>query len=223
MQRREYLQGAMGIGVASVATGCLGLTETNENVVLDEPDRKTESSDLPYPAWNEKIPDVTLPKPLTTQETVTLRNVDKPRLVEFFYSHCQTVCPVLTSTMRNIQTHSLNNGYGDQIEFFPITFDPERDDAKRLSTYADEMNINTDAKNWQFLRPKSKDRAKSVITDKFGFKFSRTHPENMDMYMFAHMPLILLVNADDYVERAYTSKSPDAEKIISNLKTIRNA
>src|SRR5699024_5737642 len=200
LQRREYLQGAVAIGATGVAAGCLGLAETNGNVTLSEPDREFESSDVPYPAWDEKIPDVTLPAPLD-QKKITLRNVDKPRLLEFFYSHCQTVCPVLTSTMRNVQTHALNNDYGDQFEIFPITFDPERDDAERLATYADEMNVNTDAGNWHFLRPESKARAKKILTDKFGFEFKRTHPENMDMYMFAHMPLILLVNGDDYVER----------------------
>jgi len=209
------------LGATGLA-GCAGLTDSNPNVALSEPDRQFESSDVPYPAWGEKIPDVTLPAPLENRQ-VALRAAEKPRLLTFIYTYCQTVCPVLTSTMRNIQTHALNNGYGRQVEFYEITFDPERDTAERLRQYAGQRNIDMDAGNWGFLRPESKDRAKQVVQEQFGVAFQRTHPEDMDRYMFTHTPMMILVNSDDYVERAYRTKSPDVEQIITDLKTVRNA
>ncbi|MFB6161113.1 MAG: SCO family protein [Haloferacaceae archaeon] len=221
MERRTYLRGAATLGAAGVA-GCLGLTDANPDVALDEPDRQFESSDVPYPAWGERLPDVTLPAPVEDRE-VSLRDVEKPRLLTFFYSYCNTVCPVLISTMRNVQTHALNNGYGDGVEFLPVTFDPERDDAERLAEYASKMNVDADAGNWHFLRPQSPDRAKRVVTDEFGVAFERTHPEDMERYMFTHSALTVLANADGYVERAYATKSPDAERIVADLETVRNA
>lgn len=221
MQRRSYLQGLTALGVVGTA-GCLGVTDPNPNVVLAEPDRQFSSSDVPYPAWGEKIPDVTVPAPLESSQ-VSLRAVEKPRLLTFIYTYCPTVCPVLTSTMRNVQTHALNNGYGDQVEFFETTFDPERDTAGRLRQYAENRNIDTDAGNWQFLRPRSRARAQHVVQEQFGVAFERTHPEGTDRYMFSHTPMVLLVNADDYVERAYRTKSPNAEQIIADLKKVRDA
>lgn len=227
MYRRTYLRGLGAAGVASVA-GCLASSPSSTptgpaaTVVLPEPDRRFESSDVPYPAWGQRIPDVTLPAPLDNR-TVSLRSVDRPRLLTFFYSHCRTVCPVLLSTMRNVQSHALNNDYGDEVAFYPVTFDPERDDAARLRAYARERNIAADAGNWHFLRPESRARAERVVQRQFGVAFERTTPEGTDRYMFSHTPLILLVNGDDYVERAYRTKTPDAEQIIGDLRRVRQA
>lgn len=220
--RRGCLRVAAVLGSTGVAgaAGCLG--DSNPNVVLGEPDRPFESSDVVYPAWGEKVPDVSVSAPLEG-ETVDVREIQKPRLITFFYSRCQTACPVLISTARNVQTHALNNGYGDEIEVLAVTFDPERDDAARIGEYAEDMNVSTEAGNWTFLRPEGVERAEQVVTDGFGVGFQKTHPEDMDMYMFTHTPLTFLVNPDGYVERAYNTSSPDAERIISDLERVREA
>jgi protein SCO1/2 len=225
MYRRTFLKSTGAAGVLGGLSGCLGsggFGDSNPDVVLEEPNREFESSDVPYPAWGERVPDVTVPAAIESRE-IPLHDVDNPSLLTFFYSHCQTVCPVLISTQRNIQAHALNNGYGDAVSFFPVTFDPNRDTAERLRTYADEMNVDADNENWHFLRPASTERAKAVVQDRFGVAFQRTDPEDMEMYMFTHAALTLLVNADGFVERAYRSKSPDEEAIISDLNLVRNA
>jgi protein SCO1/2 len=225
MHRRSYLEMAGTVGLTLGLAGCTesaGSKDSKASVVLDEPDRAYESSDIAYPAWGQALPDVTLPAPIADQE-VTLHEVDRPMLLTFFYSHCKTVCPRLISSLRNIQTDALNNDYADAVSFFPTTFDPARDTADRLRTYADTMNVAADNENWHFLRPASEDRAKSVITDEFGVAFERTEPENMDMYMFNHMGLVLLVNGDNLVERAYATDSPDEDKIIDDLEAVRTA
>jgi protein SCO1/2 len=239
--RRSLLRG-LSLATATGIAGCLGGGNSNPNVVLGEPDRQYESADVPYPAWGERVPDVTVPAPLAGRE-VSLRAVEKPHLLTFIYTMCPTVCPVLTSTMRNVQTHALNNGYGDQVEFFPLTFDPARDDAERLRAYADEMNIALGAGNWHFLRPESEARAKQVIQEQFGVTFQKQSTTPSDdsehdeattdaghggrhdhgAYEFVHTGLTLLVNGDQYVERAYRTSAPDAEQIITDLKAVRTA
>ncbi|MFB6092242.1 MAG: SCO family protein [Haloquadratum sp.] len=218
MQRRTYLRTAAAFGALGTA-GCLGLGDANPNVALPEPDREYTSEELPYPAWGQRVPDVTLPAPIDGRE-VDLRSVGTPSLLTFFYSHCNTVCPVLIQAMRSVQTHAIEHEYADQVAFFPTTFDPQRDDAERLRTYAETMNIDLDA-GWHFLRPASKARAKSVVEGEFGVTFQRTHPEEMAMYMFTHAALTFLVNADGYVERAYRTRSPDPEQMIADLETVR--
>jgi protein SCO1/2 len=223
MDRRRYLAAVGSVAAVGGTAGCLGsLAGGNPNVVLSEPDRQFDSEDVPYPAWGEQVPDVSLPAPLESGE-LALRDVSKPALVTFFYSRCQTVCPVLIGTLRNVQAHAANNGYADDVTIVPITFDPQRDDAQRLQRYAKEMNVDASADNWTFLRPPSKERAKDVISEQFGVVFQRTHPEDMDMYMFAHTSLTLLVNADGYVERAYNTKSPKEDTVLSDLQEVRQA
>lgn len=225
MYRRTFVRATGAVGAVGGLAGCLGgvgFGDPNPDVVLAEPDREFESSDVPYPAWGERVPDVTVPAPMDSRE-VRLQEVETPSLLTFFYSHCQTVCPVLISTQRNIQAHALNNGYGDAVSFFPVTFDPTRDTAGRLRRYAEDMNIDPDDGNWHFLRPISTERADAVVQGQFGVAFQRTEPEKMDSYMFTHAALTLLVNADGFVERAYRSKSPDENTIISDLKAVRDA
>ncbi|AGN01640.1 regulatory protein PrrC [Salinarchaeum sp. Harcht-Bsk1] len=223
MNRRTVLSRLGGAATLGIA-GCLGGDGGggDGNVVLDEPDRQFESADVPYPAWGERVPDVTLPA-IPGESPVSVRELDEPALLTYFYSSCQTVCPVLISTLRNVQAHAQTNGYADEVQFLPITFDPERDTAERLQDYADQMNVDLSAGNWQFLRPESPDRARTVVDEQFGVVFQRTHPEDMDMYMFTHGAMTTLVNADGYVERAYRSQSPDQDRIVDDLATVRSA
>ena len=220
MHRRTFLGSAVGAGLAGTA-GCLGGGDSNPDVVLPEPEREHTSEELPYPAWGQQVPDVTLPDPIGDGQ-VSTRSVGTHALYTFFYSHCNTVCPVLIQSMRNVQTHSIESGYADEVSFHPVTFDPERDDAERLETYADEMNVALDAGNWHFLRPGSVDRATAIVDGQFGVTFDRTHPDDMDMYMFAHSAMTYLVNADGYVERAYRTKSPDPDRVIDDLDAVRD-
>jgi protein SCO1/2 len=221
MDRRRYLRGLTAMGAAAVA-GCATGSGGGSNVALPEPDRQFSSDELPYPAWGERVPDVTLPA-ATADREVSLRAVETPSLLTFFYSYCQTVCPVLIATMRNVQTHALNEGYGDAVSFLPTTFDPQRDDAARLRGYASERNVALEAGNWRFLRPASTERAESVVADRFGVSFERTHPEEMDRYMFTHAAMTTLVNGDGYIERSYRTRSPDPERIVEDLRRVRQA
>jgi len=218
MDRRVYL-GTLGAAVAGVTAGCLG---GGSNTALGEPDRRggVESADLAYPAWGEPMPDVALPDPLTG-ERIDLGSLDRAAFVTFFYSNCMSVCPRLVSSLREVQIHSLDNDYADEVGFYPITFDPERDTAERLREYGEQMNVDRSAGNWRFLRPESPERAETVLGEAFGFRFQRTHPEDMEKYMFNHIGLVLLVNADGYVERAYRGQEGREQRYIEDLETVR--
>ncbi|MEZ3143641.1 SCO family protein [Halobaculum sp. MBLA0143] len=221
MRRRTFLGGA-GVAATTGLSGCLGavgLGGGNPDVTLSEPDREYDSADLPYPAWGERVPDVRVSAALA-DGPVAVRELQTASFVTFFYSHCRTVCPVLVAALRNLQARAAQSGYGDRVTFLPTTFDPARDDAERLRAYAAEMNVDLSAGNWEFLRPASRDRAETVVTDAFGVTFERTEPENMDQYMFAHAALTLLVNADGYVERAYRTKSPAEDELAADLETV---
>jgi protein SCO1/2 len=232
MKRRTYL-GAAGAGALAATAGCLGVlggADANPNVVLGPPDRENDvsSEDLPYPAWGQRVPDVTLPAALS-DEPVALREVDRPAVYTFFYTHCMTVCPAAVGMLRELQIHSVQNGYAEEVAFHPTTFDPARDDAGALRAYADRLNVALDAGNWRFLRPADPERAASVVTDEFGVFFEK-EPKEDGPYMFTHLGLVVLANGDGYVERAYrgTLRSGegltiDRERVRKDLNRVRTA
>jgi protein SCO1/2 len=221
MKRRIFLGSLAAAGTAGTLGGCLGLaSDSHSNVTMGQPKDWHDGYDPQYLNWDEQLPGIEIPAPLESKQ-IALRNVDTPSVVTFFYSHCKTICPILISTLRNVQTHALNNGYGDKVTFLPITFDPARDDAKRLRTYAKNRNIAYKKDDWHFLRPSEK-RVKQFFKKQFGFRFSKTKQnDGKKGYMFTHRGLILLTNADGYVERAYTGRDPPQKKIIKDLKKLR--
>lgn len=222
MKRRLFLGSLAAAGTAGTLGGCLGFaSDPNPNVTLGKPDTKYSDVKLPYRQWGERLPDVTVPSPIESRE-ISVRNVDTPTVFTFFFSNCMTVCPTLISALRQVQTHALENGYGNEVTFLPITFDPARDDAERLRAYAQEMHIAYKADNWHFLRPPSEKQAKQVIQEKFGVMFEKVDKKKQKSgYMFAHTPLTILANADGYVERAYRTKTPSQKTIIEDLKAVR--
>jgi protein SCO1/2 len=223
LSRRRLLATAAGLGVGGTA-GCLdavGFSAGGENTYLKEPDSERQTNaDLPYPVYGEALPEATVPAALRG-ERVSTTGFDRSVVLTFFYSHCQTICPLLTSTLRKIQVDAAENGYADEVALVEVTFDPERDTAERLRTYAENRHVDLDAGNWFFLRPETPERAKAVVEETFGLAFEKTHPEDMDMYMFNHGGLILLVNPDGYVERPYYGTSPDWTTIRDDLKRLR--
>lgn len=226
MRRRAYLRAGAGVAGALGIAGCLGgrtalgLGGGDENVSLSRPEDVPKEADFAYPTWGERTPDVSFPAPVDGGR-VSLRDPGKPALVTFFFSHCRTVCPKLIGALRNVQIDSVQNDYADAARFLPVTFDPARDDAERLRAYADEMNVDTGAGNWTFLRPESERAAEKKINGEFSIGFEKKEAKGGSGYMFQHLPLILLVNAGGYVERAYATGSPDQRRLIEDLKSVR--
>jgi protein SCO1/2 len=240
MDRRTYLASLAG-GSMALTAGCAGVVDayydTNPDVVLGPPEREVDPEDLPYPGWGQQVPSVTLPAvdPATGEVTGTVDTaaVERPFLSTFFFSHCQTVCPVLVSALREVQIHAVENGYADSVSFLPVTFDPERDSPSALAEYADRMNVAVDAGNWRFLRPESVERAKATVTEEFGVTFEKTMTDDGEPgWMYAHTGIVLLANGDGFVERAYRPERTgsqgrtiqfDEETAIEDLRRVRTA
>lgn len=228
VNRRSFLQAAAAGGLAASA-GCLGVLggDPNPDVTLGQP----EVGDLTmeqyrghrYPVWGERVPEVTVPA--VDGGEVAFPELEQPALVTFYFSHCSTVCPRIVSGLVNLQGHAVAEGYASAVTFLPITFDPARDTAERLRTYGDRMGVRQ-AGEWRWLRPASEARAREVVTDGFGIAYKRDYPEGEDGYQFIHQGVVMLVNADGYVERAYTvgaQTPPPVERMIADLKRVRSA
>ncbi|WP_136715754.1 SCO family protein [Halorientalis salina] len=225
MHRRTYLSTAATAGLVGTA-GCIDsvLGDDDGRTYLDEPEgRQVESADLPYPAYGQDLPEATLDAPLADRQVTTTEFGNRNVIMTFFYSHCNTVCPVLVSSLKRVQATASQDGYADDVVFLAVTFDPQRDDAQRLREYADTMRVETDADNWYFLRPEGRDRATDVVQDTFGVTFERTKATGESEYMFNHLGLVLLANRHGVVERAYSGDDPKSKALLGDLEEIRNA
>lgn len=86
---------------------------------------------------------------LTNQNNQTISNQDylgKVYVVEFFFSTCPTICPIMNQNMLLLQEEFKNdNNFG----IASFTINPETDTAEVLKLHADHLGVKHP--NWHFL------------------------------------------------------------------------
>ncbi|MGZ5190254.1 MAG: SCO family protein [Flavisolibacter sp.] len=91
---------------------------------------------------------------LTNQfgKTASTKNWEnKIVVVDFFFTHCPTICPKMTKNLNQVQQSFAND---DQVLINSFTVDPDRDSAGRLLNYASQFNIRG---NWDLLTGNKKE------------------------------------------------------------------
>lgn len=91
-----------------------------------------------------KVPDFEL----VNQNNKKISNKDmlgKVYLVEFFFSTCPTICPVMNSNMKLIDKEINNPNFG----IISISIDPENDTTEILKKHENRIGVTN--KNWHFL------------------------------------------------------------------------
>ena len=86
---------------------------------------------------------------LTNQEGKTISNEDlkgKVHVVEFFFSTCPTICPIMNQKMLKIEKEFLNH---DDFGIVSITINPSYDTSEVLKKHAEHLGVQH--KNWHFL------------------------------------------------------------------------
>jgi len=97
-----------------------------------------------------KIPLVTMNGEKTTLEQQL--SSDKPVMLNFIFTTCTTICPVLSASF-----YQLQNELGEEsqdIRMISISIDPEFDTPDKLKTYAERFNAGP---QWQFLTGETDD------------------------------------------------------------------
>lgn len=132
------------------------------------------------------------------QHGKTITNSDykgKVYVVEFFFSTCPTICPIMNAKMVTIQDKFLGNpNFG--IASFSIT--PNIDTPEVLKEYASRFKITHN--NWHLLTGKSEDDVYELSNK--GFKlFAGKGDENHAG--FEHSGLFALIDKDGHIRSRY--------------------
>jgi protein SCO1/2 len=142
---------------------------------------------------------------LTNQlgQTITLGQLrGKIIVVDFFFTHCGSICPSLTRNMKKMQDavkHQDNIKYADTsfVQFLSFSVDPERDSVPVIKKYADKYGINHDTW-WLLTGPKK------TIYD-FAFEELKVDKYNDDPIdsNFVHTSRFTLIDKDGIVRGYY--------------------
>jgi len=68
-------------------------------------------------------------------------------VLDFFFTHCPTICPGLARNMKKLQDSFVKND--SIVQFISISVDPEHDSVPQLRKFADRFNVNHDT--WWFV------------------------------------------------------------------------
>ena len=116
-------------------------------------------------------------------------------VIDFFFTHCPTICPTMTRNMKllrdNIKSNdAAGNREADFVQFLSVSVDPERDSVPELKRWADRFQINP--QNWWLLTGNKKE-----IYDwaRNGLKLAVVDGGNVDSN-FMHPQLFMLLDKD---------------------------
>jgi protein SCO1/2 len=108
-----------------------------------------------YSATTESysIPDVELLDQMGTPVSLRmLLETDRPVALNFIFTTCTTICPVMTATFAQMR-RELGDA-GKELRMVSISIDPEYDRPDKLKTYSEQFRASA---NWYFLTGDSAD------------------------------------------------------------------
>lgn len=151
-------------------------------------------------AWH-KLPDFSLAN--QQGDTVSWSALKgKVVVADFFFTHCPTICPRLTSNMSWLQ-QSINNSQrvGDKtpdfLHFLSFSIDPERDSVPRLKHWADRFQVNPE--QWWLLTGPKKEIYDMAINE---MKIGVIDGQGVDTN-FIHTDHFVLIDTNRHVRGYY--------------------
>jgi protein SCO1 len=147
-------------------------------------------------------------------QVITQKNLEgKVVLVEFFFTTCKTICPVM-----NKKVQSIYDLYKNEPDFLIVshTSDPKNDNVAQLKHYAD--SIGADGKNWWFLTGR-KDSLYYAARKSYALDDQNSIVNDPESD-FIHTQLLALVNKNGEIKKkVYDSdKKEEMEELKEDIK-----
>jgi protein SCO1/2 len=146
--------------------------------------------------------------------TITQENYkDKIYVADFFFTTCQTICPIMTDHMAKIQAQILND---DEVMLLSHTVTPDIDSVEQLKRYAIEKGV-LDQK-WNLVTGDKKqiyDLARksymAVKTFGDGGQYDMIHTENF-----------MLIDKKRQIRGYYDGTKPeDIDRLLNDIKILK--
>ncbi|MBO3096637.1 SCO family protein [Gelidibacter pelagius] len=170
-------------------------------------------STLQYQSKYHKIADFSLIN--QNGDTVTQKNYeDKIYVADFFFTTCQTICPIMTDHMAQIQKATLSD---EEIMLLSYSVTPEIDDVDQLKRYAIEKGVID--KKWNLVTGDKKQIYELARKSYLAVKTDG----NGDQYDMIHTENFMLIDKKRQIRGYYDGTQPDdIEKLLEDIKVLKN-
>ncbi len=138
----------------------------------------------------------------------------KVYVVEYFFTHCEGICPIMNKNMRLVY-----DALKEEKDFFILshTSDPDRDSVARMKFFAESMNVDT--KKWIFLTGR-KDSLYSMARLSYTIDDPTKSLQSIED-QFVHSQFWALVDRNGDVIKVYDGlKESEVKKVIKDAKRL---
>jgi protein SCO1/2 len=150
------------------------------------------------------------------QGRVVTQEIWKDRIVvaDFFFTHCSTICPKMTKSLKRVQD-AFSNDEGIVITSF--TVDPERDSSEQLDHYGKRYGVND--KHWELL---TGDKKEIYRLARNGFRVVATDGDG-GPGDFIHSEKLVLLDRQRRIRGYYDgTNEKEVNQLIRDIKKLRN-
>ena len=139
---------------------------------------------------------------------------DKIYVADFFFTTCQTICPIMTTNMADIQNEILND---DDVMLLSHSVTPKIDSVQQLKRYAIEKGVN-DAK-WNLVTGDKKQIYELARKSYLAVK----RDGNGDEYDMIHTENFMLIDKKRQIRGFYDgTNKEDISRLLDDIKILKN-
>jgi protein SCO1 len=145
---------------------------------------------------------------VVTQETFK----NKVYVAEYFFTTCQSICPVMNNNLRLVDSTFRNR---DDFMILSHTVDPENDSVPVLRAYADDHNA--DHKKWRFVTGA---KAELYAQARKGYLL-QADEGNGGAEDFIHTQNFALIDKDSHIRGFYDgTDSSEVNRLITDIRVL---
>ena len=180
----------------------------NPNLVNQE----LVDSTIQHKAKYHKIADFSLIN--QNGETITQDTYkNKIYVADFFFTTCQTICPIMTDHMYQIQKEIIND---DDIMLLSHSVTPKKDSVAQLKKYAKKKGVIDN--KWNLVTGDKKQIYKLARKSYLAVKTDG----NGDQYDMIHTENFLLIDKKRQIRGFYDGTKPeDIERLLDDIETLK--
>ncbi len=138
---------------------------------------------------------------------------DKIYVADFFFTTCQSICPIMTGHMFDIQKEILND---DDVMLLSYTVTPEIDSVQQLKRYATEKGVVD--KKWNLV---TGDKKQIYDLARKSYMAVKT-VGNGDQYDMIHTENFMLIDKKKQIRGYYDGTNPeDIDRLLKDIKILK--
>ncbi|MGE0397663.1 MAG: SCO family protein [Kofleriaceae bacterium] len=130
-----------------------------------------------------------------------------PTIVDFIFTRCDTICPIITMKMQRLQDKLLDRK-ADSIKILSISVDPANDTPEKLAAYAAKYHAKPD--KWRFVTGPV-DKVKELVEGPFMNSMMQEGFTKSGAPQISHNGYFILVDGDLTIRGIYDSN--DVKKL----------